>query len=127
MQILILTSVQLEPTTVMRMLSALILQLASTVPAKADLPEMDEIVQVLKYCMWNIVVVCTGDAAIKLKICYCILGLEFAPNHRVWKLISVACTYYRIAKLPYAEAISSGLYLPYPNLKGCCHSAGTGG
>ena len=73
MQILILTSVQLEPTTVMRMLSALILQLASTVPAKADLLEMDEIVQVLKYCMWNIVVVCTGDAAIKLKICYCIL------------------------------------------------------
>lgn len=64
MQILILTSVQLEPTTVMRMLSALILQLASTVPAKADLLEMDEIVQVLKYCMWNIVVVCTGDPAI---------------------------------------------------------------
>lgn len=47
MQILTLMSVQLVPTTVMQMLSALILQLATTAPAKMDLPEMDKIVQVI--------------------------------------------------------------------------------
>ena len=40
-------SVQLAPTTVTQTLSALILQLATTAPAKMDLLEMDKIVQVI--------------------------------------------------------------------------------
>ena len=61
MQILLIQmSVQLEPTTVMQMLNALILQLASTVPAEMGSLEMDGIA--LVHCIEY-----TGDAVTYLK------------------------------------------------------------
>ena len=61
MQILLIQmSVQLGPTTVMQMLNAMILQLASTVPAEMGSLEMDGIalVHYIEY---------TGDAVTYLK------------------------------------------------------------